>query len=442
MDNEIISIEIGKLFNDLLEDGHQLEFYKDYERIMLDGECISIKTFGNKQVGLKCLSRHKTSKHLLKIAVSYACGKEKSVVVTTDHVCMVYNKDHFFENFDAKQLKVGQYVSIYDDMRQDECIGTIKSIEDLGTTDEYVYDCEVDDDMHAFYANDVLIHNSQFVNVKCVTDYFKKAYGLGDSICKWSDEDKLKLWKWMDEFVEKDVNGFVKSLITDKYKSEHAEVLRYSLEYMGDCGIYEAKKHYAVHKILSEGPEIVDKIKYSGIELKKATVPEKIKGILGEIYSGILTNNWTEKDFDDFIMQTYNSFKSLTVDDLAMWKGYSTAREASGFLTMEVGSTGIASACTYYNQLIEKLGLGKKYDQILLGQKVRFCYVEPDNQYGISYIAYHDGQWPVEFNEIFKVDYDVMFKKLVIQPLKGFFEATRFVEVDPRKQVAFDVFEL
>jgi len=195
----------------------------------------------------------------------------------------------------------------------------------------------------------------------------------------------------MDDFVENEVNGFVKNLITNYYHTEHAEVLRYSLEYIGDCGIYEAKKHYGIHKILSEGPEIVDKIKYSGIELKKATVPEKIKEILGEIYAGILTKNWTEKDFNDYILNAYDNFKLLTIDDISIWKGYNTSREADGFLKMALikdpvtgkskGTTGIASACTFYNQLLDKLGIGKKYDQILLGQKVRFCYVLPDNEF-------------------------------------------------------------
>ena len=125
-----------------------------------------------------------------------------------------------------------------------------------------------------------------------------------------------------------------------------------------------------------------------------------------------------------------------------MWKGYNTAREAVGFLAMETGATGISKACTYYNQMVEHLKIGKKYDTILLGQKVRFAYVIPSNEYGIECIAFHDGQWPKEFDNIFKVDYDVMFDKMVLSPLKGFLEATRFKKVDPRKQVVFDIFDL
>lgn len=434
------NISIEKLFNDLLEEGHQIQIYKgSYELIENPG--IEVLTIGNVYKPVKYVSRHKTNKHLLKISVKFN-DIAKYVVTTTDHVCMVYGKDHFFENVDAKKLRINDYVSIYDEENDVEHIGSIIDIEDLGVSCKYVYDLEVEDDSHVFYANDILVHNSFFLNIDCVTKSFKKKYSLGDDIAKWSDDDKLNLWKYMDNFGENVLNPHQQELIKNYCHTEHPEVLRYSMEYIGACGIYEAKKHYGVYKILSEGPEIVNKIKYSGIELKKATSPIKVKEILGDIYSGILTKNWGESEFNEYLTNAYDEFKKLSIDDLAMWKGYNTAREADGFLNMATGATGISSACTYYNQLIDKLGLGKKYEQIMLGQKVRFCYILPDNEYGISYIAYHDGQWPKEFNQIFHVDYDVMFDKLITSALKGFYEATRFSKMDPRKPILFDIFSL
>ena len=447
-------IDIKSLYT-ILVDKFKVHRKNDYDVIYPNG--YEIKVFGNKYVKLVAISRHKTPKHLLKIIAKIEkkiddidqirekmlINKFEEVVVTTDHVCMVYNDDHFFENVDAKHLKVGQYVSVYDESDDRELVGTIVDVEDLGTTEDYVYDCEVDDNSHAFYANNILVHNSQFVNIACVTDDFKKKYGLDDNLAKWDDESKLKLWKWVDNFVETEVNPFVQNdLIGKIYHTEHPEVLRYSLEYIGACGIYEAKKHYAVHKILSEGPEIVDKVKFSGIELKKASTPATVKDILRDIYLGVLKDDWNEHMFIDYINSAYEKFKTLTVSDIAMWKGYNTAREAVGFLDMETGATGISKACTYYNQMVEHLKIGKKYDTILLGQKVRFAYVIPSNEYGIECIAFHDGQWPKEFDNIFKVDYDVMFDKMVLSPLKGFLEATKFKKVDPRKQVVFDIFDL
>ena len=449
-----IKISIKELYDELAQK-YEVQNKKSYEVIYPDN--YEIKVLGNKYVKLVAISRHKTNKHLIKIIVKtekmidsmdpigmmMPLKRYDDVIVTTDHICMRYDKDHFFENVDAKNLKVNDYVSVYDESEDRELVGVIVDIKDIGVMDGWVYDCEVDDYSHAFYANNICVHNSQFVNIQCVTDDFKQKYGYAEDISKWSDEEKLALWKWVEDFVENEVNPFVQNdLIGKTYGTEHPEVLRYSLEYIASTGVYEKKKHYSCRKILSEGPEIVDKVKFSGIELKKASTPLVVKDFLKDIYLGVLKENWQERNFIDYINEAYERFKKLSISDIAMWKGYNTAREAAGFLEMELGATGISKACTYYNQMLKHLKIGKKYDSILLGQKVRFAYVIPSNEYGIECIAFHDGQWPKEFDDIFKVDYDVMFDKMIMSPLKGFMEATKFKNVDPRKQVVFDIFDL
>ena len=76
----------------------------------------------------------------------------------------------------------------------------------------------------------------------------------------------------------------------------------------------------------------------------------------------MLKEDWQEHEFVDYINNTYERFKKLSISNIAMWKGYNTAREASGFLEMELGATGISKACTYYNQMLKHLKIGKKYD--------------------------------------------------------------------------------
>lgn len=119
---------------------------------------------------------------------------------------MIYNRDHFFENVAAKDLAVDMYVALYDYERDMEVRGTISEIIDLGPTEDYVYDCEVDDPLHSFYANDVLIHNSQFVDIQCVVDFLIKKYGLPEKIRDWSQEKRQELWDIMSKFVDEEVN--------------------------------------------------------------------------------------------------------------------------------------------------------------------------------------------------------------------------------------------
>ena len=109
---------------------------------------------------------------------------------------------------------------------------------------------------------------------------------------------------------------------------------------------------------------------------------------------------------------------------------------------MAVGTTGTAKAVTYYNQIIDKMGLGKKYETIEVGNKIRQVCVKPSNRYGIDTLAYKPGQWPKEFNEVFEVDYKTMFKKIILDPLKRFREACHFEDTDPSKQAQFDIFSI
>ena len=353
------TIAMEDLWHKLVSQGHEPHMHNGYEVIDCSG--IEVMTYGRKYVNLVWLSRHKTPKHLVKIEVESDARRpftwrsenkrdkaKNSVIVTVDHVCMKYNRDHFFENTMAKDLHESDYVSVYDPQEMREHVGTILSIEDIGTTDEWVYDVEVDDNMHAFYANDILVHNSQFINLQCISDYLKKKRNLPKNIRDWTIKDKKLFWKLVSQFVDKEVNPYVRQLVHDYCKTTQQNVLTYELEYMSDVGVYESMKHYATHKIFDEG-DLVDKIKYAGIELKKAQVPKEMKTFLAEIYDGVINKDWEESDYKKYIEELYSNFRNYNIDQVSFWKGYNTERQAVGFLEMQVGTTGIAKACTYYN---------------------------------------------------------------------------------------------
>ena len=210
---------------------------------------------------------------------------------------------------------------------------------------------------------------------------------------------------------------------------------------MASDSIYESKKHYLAHLIFNEG-DFVDYDKVTGIELKKTIQAKEMKNFIAEIYDGIVNKYWSESDYQNYVNELYNRFKTFKIDEIAFWKGYNSERQATGFLQMQVGTTGTAKACVYYNQLIDKLGLSKKYETIEVGSKVRLCYLNPTNSYGIDVIAYKPGAWPKEFNKIFEIDYHKMFQKIILEPLKRMREACHFSDHDPNKQVVADVFAL
>lgn len=339
--------EIGALYDRLVAEGRKVVNDGKYE--LVDAAGIEVLSYGGKTdngryAPVKYVSRHKTSKNLVEITVTVGSGavdsggcagrskkrSERKVVVTTDHICMKYDRDRLFQNVDAKNLAPGDYVSLYDSSYGMEIYGIVSAIKDLGPTCEYVYDLEVDD-THCFYANDVLIHNSIFLNLEPVTAWMRRQNGLPDAIKDWKKKDKRALWDEVFQFVEKDVNGFVRGLARDFCHTSRQDILTYELEYMGDVGIYERKKHYAVRKLFDEG-DPVDKIKYSGIEMKKGSLPKFVKQYLQEIYEGVILKGWTDQDYLDYINSLYEKFKTFSIDDISFFKGYNTERESDGFL--------------------------------------------------------------------------------------------------------------
>lgn len=435
---QIQTISIGDLFESYscTEDVHKLcnpEGKVISEVIILPNDIkLNVRTHGNKFARIVFLSRHKTKKHLVKITLT----NKQYVITTTDHVMMRYNDERMLEAVSANHLKPFDYVQIFDCYEQ---FGVVESIEDLAKTEDWVYDMEVDDPEHTFYANDILVHNSQFINIQCITDWFKKEYNLPDKIMEWSDKDKLKLWEYVEKFVNEDVTPYVQQLLKDECGCEDTSMLRYSLEYIADCGVYQAKKNYAVHKIISEGPELVDTNKYTGIELKKNTMSAKTKEFLAEIYENILHLNWTEKDFRNFIYKSFEDYKKLSIDDIAQWRGYNTAKKSTGFLQFEKGASGISKACGVYNDLLQHYGITNQYDAISVGDKVQFIYVK-SNKFGVDAIAFK-GRWPKEFEKDFRPDYAKMFEKCIMMPLKNLMTAMNYQPVDPEQRTLFDVFD-
>ena len=419
--NNYNSVKIGELYNKYLSKGYEIHKTPTGHELIYPRN-LKVRSIGNEFKKIKCLSRHKSSKSLVKIEFK----KAEPLIVTTDHVCMAYNDDRILENIASKDLRIGMMVKHHDKILDVETIDTISNINDLGPTEDYVYDLEVEDESHVFYANETLIHNSFFMNLEAVTKDFIKKYGWDDNMNNWTDEQKLKMFAHMEDFTDNWLVPHVQELITREFHTSNAKVMKYGLEYMTSGGIFESPKHYIVHQIVVEGPKVVDKFKYTGIELKKATIAPEIKKFLKDMYfTAVLDNKFDINAAKKKMESVYNELLKLTPNELGKWQGYGTETTMDGFLVGSKGATGIGKCANYWNQIIKKIGLDKKYPLINVKDKIQTIYVKSSNVYGIDQIGFPPRQWPEEFNDIFEVDYPKMMEKVVISPLKGMLKAMK-----------------
>ena len=86
--------EIGALFDRLVAEGRKVVNNGKYE--LVDAEGVEVLSYNGKYSPVKYVSRHMTSKRLVEITVSVVGKDPMKVIVTTDHICMVYDRDRLF----------------------------------------------------------------------------------------------------------------------------------------------------------------------------------------------------------------------------------------------------------------------------------------------------------------------------------------------------------
>jgi hypothetical protein len=247
--------------------------------------------------------------------------------------------------------------------------------------------------------------------------------------------------KEVDDFVDNDINNLAKKLVNENCFTTKGHHIQYEREVLASESIFFKKKHYLMHLIDVDGKQ-VDKFKYMGIAVKKGELPPSIKTFLRDIYENTCKKKWTYDDYRTYLNEVYEQFTKFTFDELSMWKGYGTEKQSTGFLQSEKRTGAQVRGIHYHNNLLEEMGILDKYDEIRVGAKIRFCYINKTNPFGIDVISFNDGQLPDEFAEIFTIDYLKMFNKLVMKPLESYVEALNFIPYSPSNQMITDIFDL
>jgi DNA polymerase elongation subunit (family B) len=254
----------------------------------------------------------------------------------------------------------------------------------------------------------------------------------------FTKENIQKISKKVDKFVDK-VNEYCDE-ICENYFHSPLKRIEFKRETFCTEGAFVAKKRYVLHVRDDEGVP-VDKFKYTGVDIKKTELPSEIRDVLKEIVEGMLVENWSHSRYKDKLRETWNKFIEYSPKEIGFWKGYNTEKESDGFLQSEKGSGAHVKAAHYHNDIIEKLGLRERYEKIQVGDRLRFIYVKKANPYRIECIGWKE-DFPKEFKEIFEVDYERMFDKVVLSPLKRFQEINNWSDFNPNDEDEFDITEL
>lgn len=293
---------------------------------------------------------------------------------------------------------------------------------------EYVYDCEVEDDSHTFTANNILVHNSIYVRLDGI---IHRLFGKTD--IDWYDKNNFeKLKVFIDTKFQDLLNNHVAEFICNRFKTSERRV-EFKREKISSEGEFIAKKRYVVHVRDNEGLEC-DKFSYTGVEVAKNELPDTIKKLLKDCVEGMMKENWDNSKFQDKIHEIYDIYCNMPIKDIAFIKNLNTPKESTGFLEMEKGAGVHARSAEYYNQIIKKLKIDNKYEAINQGDRFYYVYIKTNNTFGINCIAWKD-HYPKEFEKIFEVNKEKMFEKTVMSPLDDFIQHHNFSNFDPNNVI-------
>lgn len=312
-------------------------------------------------------------------------------------------------------------------------VDSIEQLEDFH--DEYVYDIEMEDQNQPwFFANDILVHNSSYASIELLIKH------LGLKFTNEDGEIHDDVYKIETELVDY-LNDEIYTWGTKTFNSKDCRFV-FKRESIGQVGLFLQKKRYVLHVRDDEGAK-VNKIKYTGVEVVRTTLPSSLKPYMKNVIE-IMLSSQDYQQTNEALKAVYDKFKQLSINEVASVMGiknYSKyASLCTGFKTCK-GMPVHCKAAYYYNEILKTLNLTGKYEPIGSGDKIRYFYVNKPNRYNINVIGFKY-DWPVEFNEIFTPNYDKIFTKLIYKPIERFYNCVQWKCYLPNQAVKCDLFSL
>ena len=353
---------------------------------------------------VKYIMRHKISKQVYRVWIS----NENYVDVTEDHSLIGYLPIYNITYCVKPQEVVCNTTIIIWSTRYDGVIMRPVSFVEKIEYDDYVYDIEVDD-THTFFANNVLVHNTDSTYFKTYATNTADAIKIADSVAK---------------VVNKSFQPFMKEAFL--CQPGYDEKIKAGREVVSDRGIFVDKKRYMLHIVDNEG-QSCDKLKIMGLELKKTTIPRPVQIILTQFIERLLKGeNW-----DDIAVEVVAYKKELIAADdmlsIGLPKGINNLEKYNDTYLLDYKTRlpgHVAASILYNEQLDEYNDLASL--RITSGMKIKIFYLKkPIGRFKAIALPTDLDIIPDWFHEYFsdKIDRDAQLYRLVDKPLEHILKA-------------------
>lgn len=224
------------------------------------------------------------------------------------------------------------------------------------------------------------------------------------------------LLKVITSKIQPEVDLFCENL--SKYNNSFRNALSYKLEKICSTGVYVAKKRYALNVFSNEGVVYsTPKIKVTGLEIVKSSTPSVVRNALKKCVEIVLNDK--QEELQKFVSSFKQEFFNLSPEVISFPRGVQGISKYIDPYTIYKKATPIhVRGSILFNHLIKEKSLDGEYEYIKDGDKIKFCYLKTPNFIKENVIAFPE-KLPKQLylNEF--VDYNYMFEKTFIEPLKS-----------------------
>lgn len=274
--------------------------------------------------------------------------------------------------------------------------------------------------------------DSCYFSLKCIKNIVPLKNDKGEI-----SEDFYNLIKRVEKYLNEGIQAWSKRALRVKKST-----LVFKRECIGDIGIFLEKKRYVIHSLDEEGV-VAEKFKYTGVDVVRSTMPNAIKPYGKKIIETMLMTQ-SMAETNKVVTEVFDIFKKLSLQEIAQVSGikkYEGYAQRCNEFNIGKGVPHHVKAAYLYNLLIEKLGLLGKYEKIQSGDKMRFISIHKPNKYNIEKIGFKY-DFPEEFNDLFKINYEVMFDKILFSMISRFYTILKWQVRKPTESVVTELFDL
>jgi len=245
---------------------------------------------------------------------------------------------------------------------------------------------------------------------------------LVDATCQGKTDDQIVdfLNKVCEQKFEPEIEKWFTELADYSNAFKNAMVMK--REVIANKGIWIAKKRYMLNVLDEEGVRLANpKLKLMGIEAVKSSTPQVCRGKIKEAITVIMGKE--EHDLHKHISDFRKEFMKLPAEAVSFPRSCNNLRKYRDASNIFVKGTPIhVKGALIYNHKIEELGLQNKYPLVQEGDKIKFIKLIPANPFKFDVISYVT-TLPEEFRLQEYVDYNMMFDKTFLDPMRFILDA-------------------